>query len=205
MLGPPPSSDQGNEHPIRERRRGAKDDKWSRADLIAMVTALVALFTALAPYVEQVVHNIWGAPNAVISDANVRAIAAKGQKCSIEFTADGGANRISAGYDLWLVGRSRQGLWYPVTRVSNGTWSAPGTLRTTLINLPVSMDLVLLSDSRDGPFIRYTSQRKVAKDSLQQGLSALPSDGEVLNVDSLKNLRPDCLSARQFSGRIPGF
>jgi hypothetical protein len=93
----------------------------------------------------------------------------------------------------------------PVTRVSNGMWSAPGTLRTTLINLPVSMDLVLLSDSRDGPFIRYTSQRNIAKDGLQRGLSALPSDGEVLYVDSLKNLRPDCLSAGQFSGRIPGF
>jgi hypothetical protein len=167
-------------------------EKWTRANKIAMVTAIAALSTAGAPYVQRVVHSIWQAPQAAINYVLPTASNGKRDQCSTVFTAGGAAKRIPANDDLWVAVRSHQGLWYPVARISSGTWTSRGAIKTSQVNYPVSIDVILLSDANDGQFIRYMSQRETIKGNVNQGFSSLPLGNEVLSVDSLTNWGAEC-------------
>lgn len=173
------------------------------AAIAALITAAVALFTALVPYVRSLVDTIWQTPGAAITDVSSDVMASSSKQCTITFNFGGAAYRIPPGEDLWLAVRSREGLWYPVTRLSSGTWSAPDTLTTTWANLPVTVEVILMNDAYDGSFIQYSSQQNASKDHLHQGLDSLPAGNKILTTDSLENLNNECAEAP--GGRVPSF
>jgi hypothetical protein len=172
----------------------AKDEehtKWSRADRIAVITAVAALITALAPYPPRIVHYIWQTPSAAIKNITT-AMVGTGKQCKMQFMANGVADHIPANEDLWLIVRSYEGLWYPVARLKSNPWRTRGTAAITPTDLPANIDIILLSNTRDGSFIKNASQRR------EQGYSNLPPDNQVLSVNPLNDLSVFC-------GRIPGF
>lgn len=152
----------------------------------AWATAIVALFAASFPYAVRVIHNIWQVPHATITYVTWTTMVEKHGPCSMTVTANGTADHIPAGDDLWLVARSNKNVWYPISPITHrsGNWAAGGTVGTSHI---AELDLRMISQANDGKFVNAYSKETVV------GFNNAPTGPPPLSSQSV-NERPECQS-----------
>jgi hypothetical protein len=142
---------------------------WSRADKISAAIGVIALGTAVAPYVSDVVKH-FTAPRATIT------VPADGSTQPSDLGACGTSTNIPRDDDLWLVTRSGiEGRWYPVTRIvpqANGNWTVPRNVIQPATGFQ-EIEVLMLSDSDEAQFIDYANRREAT--GADPGLSNIPS------------------------------
>jgi hypothetical protein len=193
---PPMNRQQRRRARSDKKRRRARSDKkrpWARSDQINRASAViagVALFLSSVPYIRGIIHH-FTAPSATISHVKVSYTSIKAG-CETDVDANVSASNIAPGNSLWLVARDFRGLWYPTVRIEP---SRPGAqYGSSSTPDPVSeYDVIMLSNSNDGSFVRYESNPK----SQEQGFYSLPPGYRVLKTweHQVSPVDPSCSGA----------
>jgi hypothetical protein len=108
----------------RSKRSSEPREQWERADKINLslgVAGVAALLISIGQLIAPPIWRHFNAPNIIIRMPTSHFVPSKA------FAVSGSARNTPAGYDLWLIVRAPDNLWYPVRalHVAAGEWVVP--------------------------------------------------------------------------------
>jgi hypothetical protein len=167
--------------------------KWSRADTISAAAMVIALVALIGPWLGHII-DVQYEPDATIvrvTISNDSCVNIQGGLSHIGFNTTGTASNIPAGEDLWLLVRSVEGPWYPLTRINTSIepWNEQTEINTKDANF-TNIEVIMLTAAEDGQLINYMTHPHTNKQHANVTISSPPSGSRTLETYPWPNWDP---------------